>query len=50
MGGSLNLIGCLKELMKIKAMFKFNNFPITKKIQGDLTPIIELIVDGIQKE
>jgi hypothetical protein len=49
-GGSLKLIRCLKGLMKIKVVFRLNNFPIIRIFQGDLTPIVELLMDGLQKE
>jgi hypothetical protein len=50
MGGSLKLIRCLKGLMKIRVVFRLNNFPIIRIFQGDLTPIVELLMDGSQKE
>jgi hypothetical protein len=50
MGGSLKLIRCLKGLVKIKVVFMLNNFLIIRILKGDLTPIMELLMDGLQKE
>jgi hypothetical protein len=50
MGGSLKLIRCLKGLMKIRVVFRLKNFPMIKLFQGGLTQIVELLIDGSQKE
>jgi hypothetical protein len=42
LGGYLKLIRCLKGLIKIKEVFRFDNFPIIRI--GDLTPIMELLM------
>ena len=41
---------CLKGIMKIKAIFRLNNFLIIIIFQGDLNPIVELLMDSFQKE
>jgi hypothetical protein len=50
MGGSLKLIRCLKGLMKIRVVFRLNKFPIIRIFQGDLNPIMELLMAGPQNE
>jgi hypothetical protein len=50
MGGSLKLIRGLKGLMKIRVVFKLNKFPIIIIFKRDLTPIVELLMNGSQKE
>jgi hypothetical protein len=47
MGGSLKLIRCLKGLVKINVLFRFNNFLIIRIFQGDLNPIMELLMDSL---
>jgi hypothetical protein len=50
MGGFLKFISEMKGLMKINVVFRLNNFPIIILFHGDLIPLMELVMDGLEKE